>query len=70
MDMGVCSTCKYYIGVGTAGICDFPDTITGEVAFRAGNGFQINASADDDSGLSCSMKVSPGFGCIQHSEKI
>ena len=58
--MSTCATCRWW-GVAYAGVCDRVECL-GSLA-------EIEASADDDSGLTARLVTKPEFGCVMHDPK-
>lgn len=60
--MDTCRTCKYWIAEG----CEAIEMVEGPVKLT---GARIDASAEDDQGLSAYLNTGPDFGCTLHVPK-
>lgn len=62
--MNTCKTCVFWEN----NHCDLPD-----IRYRPNKNpnadVEIEWDADDDSGLTISLKTGPDFGCVHHQEK-
>ena len=64
--MKTCKTCKYW-GRYIRTYCDNDGTdFHGNCKL---NGFEVIATAADDTNLQVNLKTGPDFGCILHEEK-
>lgn len=70
--MNRCSNCRWW-GRVYHGACDRVDSEDGTVTTlsqtRIGLQFEVQATADDDQGLTARLLTGPNFGCVLHSLK-
>lgn len=65
--MNTCKTCKFWsrVGMSVEGLCDKVDCIIRDKKLT----FEINAEADDDSGMTVQLITGEDFGCVHHESK-